>query len=156
MTFPLFTMGGLGRQVSDFNPNDYSVVNSSPNLSFPNLAGNSGSFAQMDPDAAQQGWLGRTNGFVNNNFGNWGNVASGALKGIQAIGGIMASRDQAKLARTELRNNRRFNEANLANTMSAFNTRLADRARSRAVQEGQSDADRDRYVEENKLRDRGA
>lgn len=73
-----------------------------------------------------------------------------ALSGIGTIGGLIGSLGSLSLAKKQFNLQKSFGETNLNNQITAYNTALDDKARSRAVVEGQSDAERDAYIEANK------
>ncbi|AVO23153.1 hypothetical protein RIVERRIDER_72 [Xanthomonas phage RiverRider] len=73
------------------------------------------------------------------------------LGGLQTLGGLYGAFQANKLARDQFNFSKSFANTNLNNSMQTYNTALADRARSRAVVEGQSDAERDQYVDQNRL-----
>lgn len=73
-----------------------------------------------------------------------------ALSGLGTIGGLIGSLGSLSLAKKQFNMQKSFGETNLNNQIKAYNTSLDDKARSRAVVEGQSDAERDAYIEENK------
>lgn len=74
------------------------------------------------------------------------------LSGIQTIGGLISSFGALDLAKKQFNLQRDVLNTNLNNQITAYNTALDDKARSRAVMEGQSDSERDAYIEKNKAR----
>lgn len=68
------------------------------------------------------------------------------------LAGIYAVLQGTKLAKKNFGMQRDAFNANLQNTTQTYNTRLADRARSRFFTEGRSDAERDQYVSANSLK----
>lgn len=84
-------------------------------------------------------------------FGLNMNTAQFGLGALQTLGGLYGALQSNKLARDQFNFTRDFANTNLNNSIQSYNTQLADRARARAVVEGQSDADRDRYVADNSL-----
>lgn len=66
------------------------------------------------------------------------------------VGGIAAFK-QLGLANKQFDFTKKTTEANMANQIKTYNTSLADRARSRAAVEGQSQAQADEYVKTNSL-----
>jgi hypothetical protein len=60
-----------------------------------------------------------------------------------------------KLAKKQFKFQKKMTETNLANQMKSYNTALADRARSRAVMEGQTEAEMNAYVNNNSLNAKG-
>ena len=76
------------------------------------------------------------------------------VSGLQTVAGLYNAYNSNKLAKQQLRFSRNFANANLANQTQSYNTALADRARSRGVMEGQSQAQVDSYIAANRLQDR--
>lgn len=74
------------------------------------------------------------------------------LQGLQTIGGLIGSFGQLGLAKKQFKLQKDVLNTNLTNQIQAYNTSLDDKARSRAKAEGQSDSERDAYIEENKAR----
>ena len=73
------------------------------------------------------------------------------LKGLQTIAAIWNANKQFKLANKQFNMQKDFANANLNNTIQSYNTRLADRARSRGFVEGQSQQEIDDYINKNRL-----
>lgn len=73
------------------------------------------------------------------------------ISGLQTLGGLYNAFQGNRLARDQLNFTRDFANTNMNNSIKTYNTQLEGRARARAVMEGQSDADRDRYIAENRL-----
>ena len=73
-----------------------------------------------------------------------------AFNGLSSLGNMYAAFNANKLAKKSFEFQRGVTETNLANSIQSYNTKLTDRAAARAVMTGQSDADRDAYVEKNK------
>ena len=74
-----------------------------------------------------------------------------ALGGLQTLGGLWGAYQAQKLAKAQFNYTKDVTEANLANNIKSFNTALEDRARSRAVVEGQSQQQTDDYIARNRL-----
>lgn len=110
------------------------------------------SLAQGNGNQPESLW-GRIDGFVGDNFNNWGDALKTGFAGVETIGKLWSAFQMNKMAKQQFNFSRDMANTNLANQITAFNTALADRARSRAVYEGQSDAERDAYIEANKARD---
>ncbi len=72
------------------------------------------------------------------------------MGGLQTIGGLIGSLGSLSLARKSFNLQKDALNTNLTNQIQAYNTALEDRARSRAVVEGQSDQERDAYIAANK------
>lgn len=68
------------------------------------------------------------------------------IGGIQTIGGLIGAFGSLNLANKQYDLSKRMMETNLTNQVGAYNTALEDKARSRAVVEGQTDAERDEYI----------
>jgi hypothetical protein len=118
----------------------------------------------------------RTNGSIIPNFGNqstvggvpgsgtgqqkpgfFGNMnfmdtAELALGGLQTIGSLWGAWQANKLAGENLAFQKEAYNTNLANSISAYNTALDDKIRSRAKTEGMSDAEAQAYIDEHELR----
>lgn len=73
------------------------------------------------------------------------------LGALQTGFGLWNAMNQNKLAKQQFKYTKSVTDTNLNNQISSFNTALEDRARARAAVEGQSDAERDAYVERNRL-----
>lgn len=73
------------------------------------------------------------------------------LGALQTGAGLWNAMNQNKLAKQQFNFTKDVTNTNLNNQISSFNTQLEDRARSRAAVEGQSDAERDAYVDRNRL-----
>lgn len=71
------------------------------------------------------------------------------LGGLQTIGGLIGAFGSLNLANKQYGLQKRMAETNLTNSVQAYNTALEDKARSRAVMEGQSEAERDEYIRRN-------
>ena len=74
-----------------------------------------------------------------------------ALGGLQTLGGLWGAYQAQKLAKAQFNYTKDVTETNLANNIKSFNTALEDRARSRAVVEGQSQQQTDDYIARNRL-----
>lgn len=74
------------------------------------------------------------------------------LGALQTGFGLYNSMQQNKLAKQAFNLTRDVTNTNLNNQIASYNTALADRARSRAAVEGQSDTERDAYIRDNSLR----
>lgn len=102
-----------------------------------------------------------------NDFGNQNGPASGffgygrdigfnaptigaGLSGLATIGNIWNAFQSQKLAKEQFKYTKGVTETNLANSIAAYNTQLGDRARSRGAVEGQTQAQIDAYVNENR------
>lgn len=73
-----------------------------------------------------------------------------ALSGLGTIGGLISGFGSLSLAKKNYRLQRDTLNTNMNNQIKAYNTALEDKARSRAVVEGQTDEERDSYIEANK------
>lgn len=72
------------------------------------------------------------------------------LSALGTIGGLISSFGALNLAKKQFGLQKDVLNTNLNNQIKAYNTALDDKARSRAVVEGQSDQERDAYIEANK------
>jgi hypothetical protein len=72
------------------------------------------------------------------------------LTGVQTIGGLIGAFGSLGLAKKQYGLSKRMAETNLSNSVGAYNNALDDKARSRAVVEGQSDTERDAYIAANR------
>lgn len=77
-------------------------------------------------------------------------LGSLGLQGLSTIGGLISSFGALNLAKKQFRLQKDVLNTNLNNQIKAYNTALDDKARSRAVVEGQTDQERDAYIEANK------
>ncbi len=73
------------------------------------------------------------------------------MQGLNTIGNIWGAWQANKLARDQLNFTKKIASANLNNQISAYNTALEDRARSRAAVEGQTSAEQQAYIDKNRL-----
>lgn len=124
-----------------------------PDLINPNSMITPGGFAAMDPVNTGVGGLSKMGG-AGGGFGDistFGKIGMG-LQGLQTIGGLISGFGQLSLAKKQFKLQKDVLNTNLNNQIQAYNTSLDDKARSRAVVEGQSDSERDAYIEANKAR----
>lgn len=96
-------------------------------------------------------------GWVNNNFGNWGN----ALNGIGQLGNLFMNwralglaEDQLDLQQNAFNFNKAMTTKNLANQVKSYNTALTDRMQARAKTETGNKSAYDDQIEERKLSDK--
>lgn len=96
-------------------------------------------------------------GWVNNNFGNWGN----ALNGIGQLGNLFMNwralglaEDQLDLQQNAFNFNKAMTTKNLANQVKSYNTALTDRMQARAKTETGNKSAYDKQIEERKLSDK--
>lgn len=73
------------------------------------------------------------------------------LAGISTLGNLWGAFQANKLAKNQFDFTKGVTETNLANSMKAYNTQLADRARSRAAVEGSGQSAADEYIRQNQL-----
>lgn len=93
-------------------------------------------------------------GFVNQNFGGWGNV----MQGIGQLGnlwmgyqGLGLAKDQLALQEDAFKFNKALSTKNYANQVEAYNQALSDRLRARAFTETGNKNAYDKQIEERKL-----
>lgn len=96
-------------------------------------------------------------GWINNNFGNWGN----ALNGIGQLGNLFMNwralglaEDQLDLQQNAFNFNKAMTTKNLANQVKSYNTALTDRMQARAKTETGNKSAYDAQIEERKLDDK--
>lgn len=77
------------------------------------------------------------------------------MGGLQTLGNLWGAWQANKMAKKQFKFTKQMTNINLANQMKAYNTALMDRARSRAVMEGQTQAEMDAYVANNSLSKNG-
>lgn len=73
------------------------------------------------------------------------------LSGLSAVGNFWNAYQAQKLAKQQFQFTKDITNTNLANQIKSYNTTLSDRARSRGVVEGQSQAQVDQYIADNSL-----
>lgn len=74
-----------------------------------------------------------------------------ALGGLQTIGSLWNAWESRKLAQEEFAFKKGVTNTNLNNQIQSYNTNIEDRARARAVTEGQAPGVADAYVAKNRL-----
>ena len=88
-------------------------------------------------------------------FGNWAaenkDLLSGAFKAFQTGANLYGGVQQLDLAKKQFNSMREFGNININNQMKSYNTRIADRARSRGLTEGQSPEEIASYTSRNSL-----
>lgn len=141
-----YAFPGLGGEVIEpYQPTTINPLNAS----MPTVGGsNSGMFGNM------MGGIGGAIKGLSNSLGGPGGVLNAGIGAIGTLGNLYYAGQANKLAKQQFNYARGITDTNIANQIQSYNTRLGDIARSRAFTEGQSDAERDRYIEENRLRDR--
>ena len=72
------------------------------------------------------------------------------LSGLETIGKLWAAFESQKLAKQQFGFQKEFANTNLNNQIRSYNTALTDRANTRAIVNGQSAADRDAYIQQNR------
>lgn len=82
----------------------------------------------------------------------WLGTAGTAIQGLQSLGNILLSFKQLKLAGEQMKFQKEFANKNYANQIASYNTALGDRGRSRAFTEGQTAAQAQAYIDQNKLK----
>jgi hypothetical protein len=93
---------------------------------------------------ASPGWLG-----IEGLGANVGTLNMG-LSGLETIGKLWAAFESQKLAKAQFGFQKEFANTNLNNQIRSYNTALTDRATTRAIVNGQSNADRDAYIQQNR------
>ena len=95
-----------------------------------------------------QGLMGGDSGM---GFG-W-NMGTGrlALGALGTVGNLWQAWNANQMAQKTFNFQRDIMNTNLTNSIKSYNTQLEDRARSRAVTEGQTDEERQAYVDRNRL-----
>lgn len=74
------------------------------------------------------------------------------LGALNSIGGLYAAFQSQALAKKQFQFTKDAYNQNLTNSIQSYNTALDDKARSRAVMEGQTAAERDAYIAKNSLK----
>lgn len=74
-----------------------------------------------------------------------------AINGLQSLGSLWGAFNAQKLAKDQFNYTRKVTDTNLNNSITSYNTALADRATARAKTQGDSAAERDAYIAENRL-----
>jgi hypothetical protein len=80
-----------------------------------------------------------------------GTMLQTALGGLQTLGSLWAAWQSMKMAKKQFSFNKEFANANLGNQIKSYNTALADRANSRAVQENKTPESAQAYIAANSL-----
>lgn len=132
--------------------------------------------AQNSAFGGQNGWMSNPTqqlSFGSNNAGvalapfgsnqanggwDWGKIGSGiniGMQGLSALGGLWGAYQSNKLARDNFNFTKSVTNTNLDNQIKSYNTSLEDRARSRAVMEGQSPTETADWIERNRLQRSG-
>lgn len=121
----------------DLGPLDVSALTKDTLSPVPTISGSSTASALTDPNRG----LGLNIPTLQLGFG-----------ALNSIGNLYAAFQSNALAKKQFNFQKNAYNQNLTNSIQSYNTALADRARSRAVMEGQTDAQRDAYVSENSLK----
>lgn len=74
------------------------------------------------------------------------------LGGLQTVGNLWAAFQAQNLAKKQFNFTKDITNTNLANQIQSYNTSLADRSRSRAAVEGQSQSEAQAYIDQNSLK----
>ena len=82
---------------------------------------------------------------------NFGQKAGLGLMGLQTIGGLWGAYQSNKLAKEQLAYTKDVGNANLNNSIKSYNTSLETKARNHAAYMGQSDEEKNAYIDEHKL-----
>lgn len=138
--FNLFDPNYNAAQNSAFQGQNGWLSNPTQQLSFgPNTAGSA--LSTFGGNQATGGW-------------DWGKIGSGiniGMQGLTALGGLWGAQQSNKLARQNFDFTKDVTNTNLNNQIKSYNTNLEDRARSRAVVEGQSPSETADWIERNRL-----
>lgn len=129
------------------NPNFSLSLGSSMGGDVPNAMNFLGAGTSLTGDPAGP----QSNGFMN--FLNSDGFKTG-LGAAQTAAGLWNAYNANKLAKQQFKFTKNFANANLANQTQSYNTALADRSRSRGFMEGQSQSQIDKYIADNRLKDR--
>lgn len=107
-----------------------------------------GSGGSAFPGAGQGGA-----GFGDSGMGFGLNMGTGrlALGALGTVGNLWQAWNANQMAQKTFNFQRDIMNTNLTNSIKSYNTQLEDRARSRAVTEGQTDEERQAYVDRNRL-----
>lgn len=95
--------------------------------------------------------FGGAGGMVSQGLGTM-DIAKLGLSGLGTLGNLWGAFQSAGLAKKQFNFTKDITEKNLANQIATYNTALSDRARSRAAVEGQTDTERQSYIDANSLR----
>lgn len=114
-----------------------------PNTSTPTLAS---ALTGTQPEAT--GWRGMLD---KSGLGMNVKTAQLALSGLDTIGSLWGGFAARDLANKNFNFQKDFAEKNYANQLKSYNSAVEDRGRSRAIMEGQSDAEAREYIQKNKL-----
>ena len=128
------------------DPSQFAFLDDSYSFNAPSLMGNV-DIGSLPTNVPQIGGAGGGIGALG--------IANAAIGGIQALGNLWMGMKGLKLAKKQFKLNKKMTLTNLANQMKSYNTALADRARSRAVMEGQTEAEMNAYVNNNSLNAKG-
>lgn len=102
---------------------------------------------KINPMPQQQSWFGG----LKDELGGWGGMAKFGLDAVTGLGELWAANQALKLSKAQFNFNKEFATKNFNNQVQTHNTRLEDRANTRAVMQGQTDAERDAYIAKNRL-----
>lgn len=128
-----------------FDPNKFNSLNFGTNINGAGLENNTNFLGAFDGSSVQQ-----DDGIFGKLGMNIPTLELG-LKGLNSLSNLYGALEASKLAREQMNSAREFADINLANQIKSYNTALADRARSRAVAEGQPQSVADAYVEANRM-----
>lgn len=121
------------------------------NLDTPDLLQTSSLMPQDGGFIPNIGGVGSNNPLAQKLGLNMGTAQLG-LAGLQTIAGLWGAFKQASLAKKDFRMRKEASDTNLNNQIRSYNTALEDRARSRAVMEGQTAEQSQAYIDKNKAR----
>lgn len=139
-------VGGLGAGIEMFSPqpaSNLTPLNSMVPSAMP-AAASMPSVGGVAGAGGTPGWLG-----IEGLGKNVGTLNMG-LSGLETIGKLWAAFEAQKLAKAQFGFQKEFANTNLNNQIRSYNTALTDRANTRAIVNGQSAADRDAYIQQNR------
>jgi hypothetical protein len=145
---PQFTMNGGSTPIYGYNSLDtYGMGSPTLGSAIPDAGGTLGTTSSLAGAApAANGGLFGIQG-LGANLPTFQLGLQGLTTGANLLAGLKA----LGLAQDQFNFNKNLANKNLANSVASYNTALTDRATARAVTEGQSAAQRDAYINANKL-----
>jgi hypothetical protein len=147
----------MALDIDFFNRNPSSVYGGMPaTMSVPGASNPMGSYFQSQQSGSGMSGLGQQSAAGLGGVGGMGlgfnlPTAQLALGGLETIGNLWMAWQANKLAKEQFAFQKNFAQANMANQISAYNTTLEDRGRSRAFTEGQTPEEAQAYIDDNRL-----